>query len=111
MPGWSGRRRWSRERKARIVEEALGAKVTEVARGNGAAASVAFTSRRQARTGLKRSSHVLRWCRLPRRRKRAGKTRSCRRRMTGGCGGAGSRDRTDRDRSWQPAKYPGGCVS
>ncbi len=38
--------------KARIVEETLapGAKVTEVARRNGVAASVVFTWRRQART-------------------------------------------------------------
>jgi transposase len=38
--------------KARVVEETLapGAKVTEVARRNGVAASVVFTWRRQART-------------------------------------------------------------
>ena len=46
------RRRWSQDDKARIVEETLvpGAKVTEVARRNGVAASVVFTWRRQART-------------------------------------------------------------
>jgi transposase len=46
------RRRWSHEDKMRIVEETLvpGAKVTEVARRNGVAASVVFTWRRQART-------------------------------------------------------------
>ena len=46
------RRRWSHDDKARIVEETLapGAKVTEVARRNGVAASVVFTWRRQART-------------------------------------------------------------
>ena len=49
----TGRRRWfSKDDKARIVEETLvpGAKVTEVARRNGVAASVVFTWRRQART-------------------------------------------------------------
>src|ERR1700741_1446778 len=47
-----GRRRWSHDDKVRIVEETLvpGAKVTEVARRNGVAASVVFTWRRQART-------------------------------------------------------------
>ena len=46
------RRRWSQDDKVRIVEETLapGAKVTEVARRNGVAASVVFTWRRQART-------------------------------------------------------------
>jgi transposase len=46
------RRRWSHDDKMRIVEETLapGAKVTEVARRNGIAASVVFTWRRQART-------------------------------------------------------------
>jgi transposase len=46
------RRRWSQDDKVRIVEETLapGAKVTEVARRNGIAASVVFTWRRQART-------------------------------------------------------------
>jgi transposase len=46
------RRRWSHDDKMRIVEETLapGAKVTEVARRNGVAASVVFTWRRQART-------------------------------------------------------------
>jgi transposase len=46
------RRRWSQDDKARIVGETLapGAKVTEVARRNGVAASVVFTWRRQART-------------------------------------------------------------
>jgi transposase len=39
------RRRWSRDDKARIFEETLapGAKVTEVVRRNGVAASVVFT--------------------------------------------------------------------
>src|ERR1700709_75984 len=49
------RRRWSQDEKARIVEETLvaGAKVTDVARRNGVAASVVFTWRRQARTVVK----------------------------------------------------------
>jgi transposase len=52
LGGLERRRRWSRDDKARIVEETLapGAKVTEVARCNGVAASVVFTWRRQART-------------------------------------------------------------
>jgi transposase len=53
LGGLERRRRWSQDDKARIVEETLapGAKVTEVARRNGVAASVVFTWRRQARTG------------------------------------------------------------
>ena len=52
LGGLERRRRWSRDDKVRIVEETLapGAKVTEVARRNGVAASVVFTWRRQART-------------------------------------------------------------
>ena len=52
LGGLERRRRWSRDDKTRIVEETLapGAKVTEVARRNGVAASVVFTWRRQART-------------------------------------------------------------
>ena len=52
LGGLERRRRWSHDDKARIVEETLapGAKVTEVARRNGIAASVVFTWRRQART-------------------------------------------------------------
>jgi transposase len=52
LGGLERRRRWSRDDKARIVEETLapGAKVTEVARRTGVAASVVFTWRRQART-------------------------------------------------------------
>lgn len=52
LSGSERRRRWSQDDKARIVEETLapGAKVTEVARRNGVAASVVFTWRRQART-------------------------------------------------------------
>jgi transposase len=52
LGGVERRRRWSQDDKVRIVEETLapGAKVTEVARRNGIAASVVFTWRRQART-------------------------------------------------------------
>ena len=52
LDGVERRRRWSQDDKVRIVEETLvpGAKVTEVARRNGIAASVVFTWRRQART-------------------------------------------------------------
>lgn len=52
LGGFERRRRWSQNDKARIVEETLvpGAKVTEVARRNGVAASLVFTWRRQART-------------------------------------------------------------
>src|SRR3954453_24021063 len=52
LGGLERRRRWSQDDKARIVEETLapGAKVTEVARRNGIAASVVFTWRRQARS-------------------------------------------------------------
>ncbi|MCK1731303.1 transposase [Bradyrhizobium sp. 142] len=52
LGGVERRRRWSQDDKARIVEETLApeAKVTEVARRNGVAASVVFTWRRQART-------------------------------------------------------------
>jgi transposase len=52
LGGLERRRRWSQDDKVRIVEETLAprAKVTEVARRNGVAASVVFTWRRQART-------------------------------------------------------------
>jgi transposase len=52
LGGVERRRRWSHDDKMRIVEETLvpGAKVTEVARRNGVAASVVFSWRRQART-------------------------------------------------------------
>jgi transposase len=51
LDGVERRRRWSREDKARIVEETLvrGAKVSEVARRHGLAASLVFTWRRQSR--------------------------------------------------------------
>lgn len=56
LGGLERRRRWSQDDKARIVEETLvpGAKVTEVARRNGVAASLVFTWRRQARTSEQR---------------------------------------------------------
>jgi transposase-like protein len=59
LGGLERRRRWSQDDKARIAEETLapGAKVTEVARRNGVAASVVFTWRRQART----AAQVERW--------------------------------------------------
>src|SRR5882724_10131319 len=52
LGGVERRRRWSHDDKIRIIEETLapGAKVTEVARRNGIAASVVLTRRRQART-------------------------------------------------------------
>jgi transposase len=52
LDGLERRRRWSQDDKTRIVEETLipGAKVTDVARRNGVAASLVFTWRRQART-------------------------------------------------------------
>ena len=52
LGGVERRRRWSHDDKMRIIEETLapGAKVTEVARRNGIAASVVFAWRRQART-------------------------------------------------------------
>jgi transposase len=52
LDGLERRRHWSQDDKTRIVEETLvpGAKVTDVARRNGVAASVVFTWRRQART-------------------------------------------------------------
>ena len=55
LDGLERRRRWSQGDKTRIVEETLvpGAKVTDVARRNGVAASVVFTWRRQARTVAK----------------------------------------------------------
>ena len=51
LDGMERRRRWSREDKDRIVEETLapGAKVSEVARRHGLAASLVFTWRRQLR--------------------------------------------------------------
>jgi transposase len=49
--GVERRRRWSKDEKARIVEETLapGAVVSEVARRHGVAQSLLFTWRRQAR--------------------------------------------------------------
>jgi transposase len=51
LDGVERRRRWSREDKARIIDETLapGAKVSEVARRHGISASLVFTWRRQSR--------------------------------------------------------------
>lgn len=62
--GIERRRRWSKDEKARIVEETLmsGAVVCEVARRHGVAQSLLFTWRRQARApeaGEKDSSILL----------------------------------------------------
>jgi transposase len=55
LDGVERRRRWSREYKARVIEETLapGARVSEVARRHGISASLVFTWRRQSR-----ASHV-----------------------------------------------------
>ena len=55
--GVERRRRWSRDEKARIVEETLapGAVVSEVARRHGVAQSLLFTWRRLARTAAQPS--------------------------------------------------------
>src|SRR5205085_9745050 len=55
LGGLQRRRRWSQDDRGRMIEETLapGAKVTEVARRNGIAASVVFTWRRQARTAAR----------------------------------------------------------
>ena len=65
LGGLERRRRWSQDDKARIVEETLapGAKVTEVARRNGVAASLVFTWRRQGHRN--KLYHLLRRCRSP----------------------------------------------
>ena len=51
--GVERRRRWRDDEKLRIVAETLeaGARITEVARRNGVAASLVFTWRRQSREG------------------------------------------------------------
>jgi len=51
LGGVERRRRWSRDDKMRIIEEALalGAVVTEIARRHGIATSLVFTWRRRAR--------------------------------------------------------------
>ena len=62
LDGVERRRRWSREDKARIIEETLapGAKVSEIARRHGISASLVFTWRRQSR-----ANHVpQRWRRV-----------------------------------------------
>ena len=57
------RRRWSRDDKARIVEETVapGAKVSEVARRHGISASLVFTWRRQARASQEMAAVVPRF--------------------------------------------------
>ena len=52
LDGVERRRRWSREDKARIIEETLapGARVSEIARRHGISPSLVFTWRRQSRT-------------------------------------------------------------
>jgi transposase len=58
------RRRWSREDKARIVEETLapGAKVWAVARRHGLSASLVFTWRRQSRANPETAPVAPRFC-------------------------------------------------
>jgi transposase len=60
LDGVERRRRWSREDKARIIEETLapGAKVSEVARRHGISASLVFTWRRQSRANHVRAAVV-----------------------------------------------------
>ncbi|WP_410469828.1 transposase [Bradyrhizobium sp. 33ap4] len=66
LGGLERRRRWSQDDKARIVEETLapGAKVTEVARRNGVAASLCLpgVDKHGHRNKL---YHLLRRCRSP----------------------------------------------
>ena len=59
--GIERRRRWSKDEKARIVEETLmpGAVVSEVARRHGVAQSLLFTWRRLARAGATRDGSIL----------------------------------------------------
>ena len=112
LDGLERRRRWSQDDKARIVEETLvpGAKVTDVARRNGVAASVVFTWRRQARTVEKVEA-----CFAPVQivaavepsAEDAKPLSKHDRRLQPG---AGRPERIDRDRSWQPATHPGGCT-
>src|ERR1700690_1207764 len=111
LGGLERRRRWSQDDKARIVEETLapGAKVTEVARRNGVAASVVFTWRRQARTAERGAP-----CFAPVQIAAAvetgeenSKPRSEDDRRDAAV--TGRPEWTDRDRSWQPATRPGGC--
>ena len=63
LDGVERRRRWSREDKARIIEETLapGAKVSEVARRHGISASLVFTWRRQSRANHAPAAVVLRF--------------------------------------------------
>jgi transposase len=63
LDGVERRRRWSREDKARIVEETLapGAKVSEIARRHGISPSLVFTWRRQSRANQEPASVVPRF--------------------------------------------------
>jgi transposase len=63
LGGVERRRRWSRDDKARIVEETLapGARVSEVARRHGISASLVFTWRRQSRVSQETASVVPRF--------------------------------------------------
>jgi transposase len=63
LSGVERRRRWSRDDKARIVEETLspGAKVSEVARRHGVSASLVFTWRRQSRASREAAPAVQRF--------------------------------------------------
>ena len=87
LGGLERRRRWSQDDKARIVEETLapGAKVTEVARRNGVAASVVFTWRRQART-VEQVGPCFAPVQIAAAVERARKMRSRHPKMTDGCG-------------------------
>jgi transposase-like protein len=83
MGGFSGSSadgRWSKDEKARIVEETLlrGAVVCELARRHGVAQSLVFTWRRQARAGEIGAGETARFCSLlrsERRRRRQGPRR------------------------------------
>jgi transposase len=63
LSGVERRRRWSRDDKARILEETLapGAKVSEVARRHGISTSLVFTWRRQARASQETAAVVPRF--------------------------------------------------
>jgi len=78
--------------------------VTEVARRNGVAASLVFTWRRQARTAervVPCFAPVADFCGV----ETGEENSSLRPKMTDGCGSYRPPERTDRDRSWQPATH------
>ena len=96
--GIERRRRWSKDEKARIVEETLarGAVVSEVARRHGVAQSLLFTWRRLARTAepTGRDGSILLPVEIDRRRRRPCWRRRdgrARRQAGGGRGPASSR--------------------